>query len=280
MLRTRIITAVIALPLLIFILSYAHPLFVLFFFYMGALVSAYEFMRMFYPSLLNRLNVRQHYLSLNQHCLLALIFISVPFFFVALQGSQNLIFLLAAIFMLMMLVVLFLAYTVDESIANIISHVLTLSYSGVSWLVIWDLYLMRSGAEYIFLLFFIVMSADTGAYFIGSKWGKRPLAKHLSPSKSQEGAIAGIIFATLGAFVAKYLLDLSEITYFVLLLIAVFCSIFGILGDLLESCFKRFSGVKDSGSLLPGHGGVLDRFDAVIAAAPVMWIVLWCLKLT
>lgn len=120
------------------------------------------------------------------------------------------------------------------------------------------------------LLFVLVITwvGDTAAYFVGRAIGKHKLAPILSPNKSWEGSIASILGALLVAVVfAKWLtVPLPH-----LLAMAVVGNVAGQAGDLLESAYKRSAGVKDSGSLLPGHGGVLDRIDALILAIPVVW---------
>lgn len=120
------------------------------------------------------------------------------------------------------------------------------------------------------LLFVLVITwvGDTAAYFVGRAIGKHKLAPVLSPNKSWEGSIASILGALLVAVVfARWL----SVPLPHLLAMAVVGNIAGQAGDLLESAYKRSAGVKDSGSLLPGHGGVLDRIDALILAIPVVW---------
>ncbi len=113
---------------------------------------------------------------------------------------------------------------------------------------------------------------DTIAYFVGSLIGKTPLSP-ISPKKTWEGTIGGAILAMLVvSFGANYIWHFSINT---LLLITTTASIAGTFGDLLESKLKRMAGVKDSGSIMPGHGGFLDRFDSLLLAAPAVWLVLW-----
>lgn len=123
---------------------------------------------------------------------------------------------------------------------------------------------IRNADLAIFVLIVLVMiSTDTGAYFIGSKIGKRKLAPHLSPNKSIEGSLGGIVIAVIVA--AVYLNFFTfRYSYGTMLLIAVILSVTGQFGDLLESAFKRHFDVKDAGTILPGHGGILDRFDSIL----------------
>ena len=113
---------------------------------------------------------------------------------------------------------------------------------------------------------------DTMAYFVGSLIGKTPLSP-ISPKKTWEGTIGGTILAVnVVSFGAYYIWHFSIVT---LLLITTTAAIAGTFGDLLESKLKRMAGVKDSGSIMPGHGGFLDRFDSLLLAAPTVWLVLW-----
>ena len=122
-----------------------------------------------------------------------------------------------------------------------------------------------SPAIMLFLLL-LVVAADVGAYFSGRHFGKNKLAPRVSPGKTWEGVAGGVFGAALVAIIGVRWFGMPAIPFIGLSLLAVFASI---VGDLTESLFKRHAGMKDSGSLLPGHGGVLDRVDSVTAAAPV-----------
>jgi len=114
----------------------------------------------------------------------------------------------------------------------------------------------------------ITWAADTTAYFVGRAMGKHPLAPHISPKKTWEGSIGGIVGSLIIGYVAKFFVPIPLVH---LLAMAFVGNVAGQMGDLLESAYKRSAGVKDSGSLLPGHGGVLDRIDALILCIPVVW---------
>ncbi len=123
------------------------------------------------------------------------------------------------------------------------------------------------GVEWIFLLMVIVMSGDTGAYYVGCNFGKRKLYRLVSPNKSVEGAAGGLAGSVIGAFIARATF-FPQLTVFDSLATALLLGILGQLGDLFESFLKRSFGVKDSGAIFPGHGGVLDRLDSILFAAP------------
>lgn len=127
------------------------------------------------------------------------------------------------------------------------------------------------GANFVVWLWIIIGISDTGAYFVGSKFGRRPLAKHVSPKKTVEGAIGGLGAAALTGLVYS-LIFIDDVPFLMAILFSVVTAASGQLGDLFESALKRAGGIKDSGTLLPGHGGVLDRIDGVIFAAPVAYL--------
>lgn len=119
---------------------------------------------------------------------------------------------------------------------------------------------------------FVVWAGDTGAYFVGRAIGKRKLAPRVSPGKSWEGAIGGLVFSVIGAFVASMILPLPVIPAWLIVAMAVPGAILGQMGDLSESLIKRATGFKDSSSILYGHGGMLDRVDALMFACPWIYI--------
>lgn len=142
-------------------------------------------------------------------------------------------------------------------------------------------YLIRDGeptqvgrfqAGWFLLPMFIVWAGDTGAYFVGRAFGKHKLAPMVSPGKSWEGAVGGLLFSVLGAYLATVLLPLPDISLQIMVLMAIPGAILGQIGDLCESMIKRATGYKDSSRILYGHGGMLDRVDALIFAVP--WVLL------
>lgn len=124
------------------------------------------------------------------------------------------------------------------------------------------------GPGYVILLVMLIWGADTGAYFAGRRFGKHKLAARVSPGKTWEGVLGGMALALAVAVVATVWLEPTGTmpAFLVLVLLTVGISV---LGDLVESLFKRIADLKDSGGLLPGHGGVMDRIDSLTAAAPM-----------
>jgi phosphatidate cytidylyltransferase len=125
------------------------------------------------------------------------------------------------------------------------------------------------GLSEVFLVLFTIWATDSGAYFIGKAAGKRKLWPEISPNKTIEGFFGGVACGLLIG-VLFYMFGDLDYTLIQLLLISVLISIFGQLGDLVQSAYKRHYGVKDSGNLLPGHGGILDRLDSLIFILPIL----------
>lgn len=126
-----------------------------------------------------------------------------------------------------------------------------------------------AGPPFVLLLMLLVWGADVGAFFSGKRWGQRKLAPRVSPGKTWEGLAGALAAAVAVALAGAWSLDVPShwrSAFVALCLVTVLASV---LGDLMESMFKRLADVKDSGRLLPGHGGVLDRIDSITAAAPV-----------
>ena len=126
--------------------------------------------------------------------------------------------------------------------------------------------LLRSldqGREWVLLLLLVTFATDTSAFFVGRAIGRTPLAPAISPSKTREGAAGGVVGAVAVSFAAVYVFNL-DVALWKTLAIGISIGIVGQVGDLVESRLKRISGVKDSGRLVPGHGGVLDRLDSIV----------------
>jgi phosphatidate cytidylyltransferase len=183
---------------------------------------------------------------------------------------------------------------VEEVLADSAASIFCLLYTGFTLLALPTLREEVNGPSLVLFLLCVVCVGDTAAYYVGRAWGRHKMAPKLSPGKSWEGAAAsvvGSVLITLGLLGLATLLQepwnsavlawiervcptavlsySEEIWYWVGL--AVVVNLAGQVGDLAESALKRSAGVKDSGDLLPGHGGVLDRIDAMLLAAPVLW---------
>lgn len=179
-----------------------------------------------------------------------------------------------AVFMASILIGALLAKDNDAAMGHALGYVLSLAYGVLPWILIWDLAVLGSGSRYVILLLAIVWSGDTGAYFGGRFFGKHKLAPRSSPKKTWEGAFAGLLASAIGGYCANRYWNFELGSHSVILIASIVGGFCGQLGDLVESTFKRFARIKDSGAMFPGHGGFLDRCDAVLYAGPVIWLIL------
>ncbi len=129
----------------------------------------------------------------------------------------------------------------------------------------------RWGGYTVIAVLASIWMCDTAAYFGGMAWGKRPLFARVSPKKSWEGAVFGFVFSVVTMVAAKILV-LDYLTYLHAITLGLIIGVFGQLGDLIESRFKRDAGVKDSSRFIPGHGGVYDRFDSLVYISPIVYL--------
>lgn len=173
-------------------------------------------------------------------------------------NPDDLFFIVAIIF------ASFLAYHKDYDTRNFLPFL----YPASSFLFLLALY-HDFGMESLIWLLIVVASTDIGAFFAGKLLGKRKFSE-ISPNKTIEGVIGGVVLATLlGSYYALVLVDIPYA-----IVISFLTSIASVFGDLFESYLKRKAGVKDSGTILPGHGGILDRVDGYLFAAPAMVVLL------
>ncbi len=128
---------------------------------------------------------------------------------------------------------------------------------------------MQQGADWLFYALALVWVADIGAYFSGKKFGKTKLAPNISPGKTKEGLIGAVIATSIYTLIASYYFELDTERSALLVLLSVILTFISVTGDLYFSFLKREAGLKDSGNILPGHGGILDRIDSVLSAMPV-----------
>jgi phosphatidate cytidylyltransferase len=162
------------------------------------------------------------------------------------------------------------------------SQIVLRSSAGLGWLVagpvyvgmtvaaLGRLYRMPDGPQWVLLSLLLAWLGDTAAYFVGRSIGKTPLYPAVSPTKTREGALGGLAGSVLGAAIA-YTLKLPALSLFEVVGLGLVVGGLGQTGDLCESLIKRSFGVKDSGSIVPGHGGILDRIDAVLFTAVALW---------
>jgi phosphatidate cytidylyltransferase len=128
---------------------------------------------------------------------------------------------------------------------------------------------------WLMYLFALVWVADSGAYFAGKAFGKHKLIPDVSPNKTIEGLLGGLLLTTCVIVSVAYYRNLADNNLISFILLSMLVVLASVLGDLFESLLKRKANIKDSGTLLPGHGGVLDRIDSLLAAAPIFAFGFW-----
>lgn len=158
-------------------------------------------------------------------------------------------------------------------IANVATTILGFVYCGYFPLQLQFLRDMNSaqyhdGLGFVVMMFTAILLTDVGCYYAGTKFGKNKLAPVISPNKTIEGSMGGMICAVIGASVVGYFIGVE---WYISVIAGLICTVFAQIGDLCESLIKRDAGVKDSGNSLPGHGGFLDRCDSFIFTIPVMY---------
>lgn len=163
------------------------------------------------------------------------------------------------------------------SIEHMMYHMLTRCFSLfiglLPWICVWKLYYISPMGEYVLFLIAIVMGSDTGGYISGRLLGRTPLAPDLSPRKTWEGAVGALLISLILSSFVYIILGWNQYhSMITIVLWSVIGSCAAMTGDLFISGIKRYAQTKDSGQILPGHGGFLDRGDGFIIAAPVLWI--------
>lgn len=261
MLKARIATAAVLIPIVIALIFFADVTLFSAFFALIVVIGAWEWAG------LSKLNDKVKYLY---------VIFSLSILFLIYWFNDDLIYksavLIGALYWLIA-VGLVIFYQKQRNLLPRSSSILMLV--GLLLLVpMWSgLVILKSnietGSVLIMLLMLLIWGADTAAYFAGKKWGKRKLANHVSPGKTWEGTIAGLVVSIVIAiaYVIVSNKNLGDGLIFIALsLLTVIGSVFG---DLMESIVKREAGQKDSGHILPGHGGVMDRIDSLTAASPI-----------
>jgi phosphatidate cytidylyltransferase len=262
MLLKRVIVALIAIPLLYLYITKLPPVCFLLFLAVVSALAQHEFYAMY------RTTKAMSCLGILAGTLLMGSAVFLPDN--APEKAQAMVFIL--IFMSVASARLFLIKDPASALKDLSPTVVGILYIPALLLPLW--YLRLIGYEWIFLLCLCVWSADTFAYSIGSRIGRKKLYKEVSPNKTVEGAIGSIgggIFAAVlfGSFLIR------GFGIFKLAWIGAILGAVTILGDLVESMFKRDAGIKDSGRLIPGHGGVLDRIDSILFAGPALYLLKW-----
>lgn len=268
-LSSRVIVALIGIPLLVAISIIGKIPFLFFVLFIG-LVAFNE-----YSSMLK---------SKNSFPNKIVGFISVAILII---NEYYLIIDYHILFTLIIILLLFLELFRNKSSAinNIGSTLLGIFYIGIfsaSIINIREFYsdsifTYSQGGYLILSILISIWLCDSAAYFIGSAYGLHKLMPRVSPKKSWEGAVAGFIFSVIGMIASKSLM-LEFLSHKDAIVIGIIVGVFGQIGDLIESLIKRDANVKDSSSIIPGHGGILDRFDSLLFTSPIIYLYLLLIK--
>ncbi|MDR1721290.1 MAG: phosphatidate cytidylyltransferase [Endomicrobium sp.] len=265
MLLTRILTAVIGIPFIFACVYFGNTIFYVMMFFISFL-CVYEY-----------LFILKKY---NPHVLASLIMAAA--FFVFLHFFENFSVNKVTVSAIVMAVVLFGIEIFKEKRGSRVVRI-SLSFLGAFLIPLALMHMvyirgLNGGMGLVFFVFIVVWTLDTAAYAFGKILGRHKLAVNISPKKTIEGAVAGIIFGILGAVICKYKFMSNILTLGDSIILGFVIAVAGQFSDLCESVVKRDGNVKDSGKIIPGHGGVFDRFDSYIFAAPAVYYVLELLK--
>lgn len=257
MLRTRIITALIGVPLLIGIL-YAGEIPRTGFFILLALLGMYEFNGMLKAA------------GRKNPLLPALLFMLALLLVEVVDYPLMPLLITAILLSLFISVVSYPKVSFDDNAMTIFFA----TYLGVCLSYAIKLSLSDQGFALCMLAFILTWASDIGGYAAGVKWGKHKMTPRLSPNKTWEGSLGSVILTSVAALLFFNLTDMTTLSSAYALLLGVLASTAAQFGDLYMSGVKRFFAVKDSGHLIPGHGGFLDRFDSFLVVAPVVYFYL------
>lgn len=261
MLKQRVVTAAIVIPLVIFLIWVGDPWFSLFIAAV-VLLGTFEFYR-----ISGNLDRRQPLVYLG--LLWALALALSPHY-----KNTSVLPIVVTTATVISLVWLLCRSPREEAFRNwawVVAGVLYVGWLLGYWL---NLRILPDGRGWVYLAMFTTFANDTSAFFIGRTWGKRKLISAISPAKTCEGALGGLLIAIVVAVAISripILFSSSPLEYWRAILLGCLISLFAQLGDLVESLLKRNMGVKESGKLLPGHGGILDRFDSLIFTGVVVY---------
>ncbi len=257
MLKQRIITAALLVPIVVGLVLYIQPIAFLIVTAIITLMAAMEYMTLMR---LQTVWARILYLVIIVNLMVGLLFVPTP-----LELAVGFVWWLIAC----VIVALYPRGASSWSSNKVITGLIGILVLMPCWVALNYIRNTPNGTILLLYVLVLIWGADTSAYFAGKRWGKTKLAPAVSPGKTVQGAIAALVFALVFSAIAGAISNPPAVILLSLMGLSVWTVIFSIVGDLFESVLKREAGFKDSGNLLPGHGGLLDRIDSLTAAAPV-----------
>lgn len=257
----RWLTGIIALPILIYIIGPASPRWLLYLMlFTATIISLMEFYKITVSDLPRSMKFSTYFLTL-------LLFLAI--YQRQIQFVQLLIALFA--FIPMSYFMFTCSSPGQQSTTNMGKAIMGPVYiaTPMAMILYIDCYYPNKGYLWIFFLLVVIFASDTGAFYCGKLFGKHKLYEAVSPGKTWEGAIGGVVLSIIAALWFSYLVPQCQGPGMLLLVVAL--TVAGQIGDLVESMLKRNYGKKDSGRILPGHGGLLDRIDGLLFAIPILF---------
>ena len=263
---TRIISAVIAIFILFFTVYFFQLQGVMWMSLFVAVIGSYEMSKLIFSNQYPKFS-KTLFVSIS---ILSLVFfqnnIQIQYVYLLFPLTFSLVAALSIIFHKQF-------SKIEDIFSYVAKFVLGLMYAVFLPLMILWILQAEGGIIWFLCLLTVVFAGDIGAYTFGTLFGKTKIAPLLSPKKSLQGGVGGLLFSTIAAGLFTSLLP--AVPFGILLMLGFFGGLLGQIGDFFESLIKRIAGVKDSGSIMPGHGGVLDRLDGVYFASPLFFVVLY-----
>lgn len=260
MLKKRILSAIFLIAAFLFILIYFSSQLFCLLISIIMLFAAWEWTKI---SEIKKVSSRIFYLIIVASLLILLLFVPLQYFY----------FLFIATFIwwiiAFLLIISFSLGDFSWGKSIFLRATMGLFVLIPCWAALNDLRNQTQGVSQLIFLFFLIWGADSAAYFAGKKWGKHHLAPRVSPGKTIEGLMGALIFAFVFSLFVQWFAKIPWSQWWWGIVLSLITVLFSVVGDLFESMIKRVAHLKDSGNVIPGHGGVLDRIDSLTAAVPI-----------
>ncbi|MCP3876394.1 MAG: phosphatidate cytidylyltransferase [Desulfobacteraceae bacterium] len=262
----RWITALILAPIVLWILIKGSTLLFAVLISIAAIFAVREYLRIIFGNEKGPISFAITIISYT---------VSMALIISACLGSWEVLFLILAMNLMALSIFVLSRFASNHDIFDIIAkQVLGIVYIPVSLSLLIFIKELEGGTLWIVWLLIVIFANDTGAFYSGTFFGKRPLSPNISPNKTIEGSLGGGIFSMVVGFIFCFIFFKDLSTAFLTIPGSFLLATAGQIGDLFESAMKRASKIKDSGRILPGHGGMLDRIDGLLLATPVLYVYL------